>query len=103
MNHLLFADDSLLFFKANGMGATEVNLVLDIYCQATGERINYSKSSIFFRKGVPEGTKQEIKTLLHVPNETLNEKYLGMPSDIGSSKNRSLKYLKDRLWSKIQG
>ena len=27
VNHLLFADDCLLFFKANGMGATEVNQV----------------------------------------------------------------------------
>lgn len=36
VSHLLFADDSLLFFKANGVGATEVNQVLNIYCQATG-------------------------------------------------------------------
>src|SRR4051812_37625074 len=33
----------------------------------------------------------------------LNEKYLGMPSDIGNSKNGAFKYLKDRLWSKVQG
>ena len=36
VSHLLFADDSLLFFKANGVGANEVNQVLDTYCQATG-------------------------------------------------------------------
>ena len=47
--------------------------------------------------------RQESKEILHVPNETLNEKYLGMPSDIGSSKNGAFKYLKDRLWSKVQG
>lgn len=52
VNHLLFADDSLLFFKASGVGANEVNQVLNIYCQATGQRINFSKSSIFFSKGV---------------------------------------------------
>ena len=44
-----------------------------------------------------------MKNLLNDPNETLNEKYLGMPSDIRSSKNGAFKYLKDRLWSKIQG
>ena len=97
VNHLLFADDSLLFFKANGEGASEVNLVLDQYCQASGQRINHAKSSIFFSKGVPESTTQEVKTGLNVQNETLNEKYLGMPSDIGGSKNGAFKYLKDRL------
>ena len=47
--------------------------------------------------------KEKVKTLLEVPNETLNEKYLGMPSDIGGSKNGAFKYLKDRLWNKVQG
>ncbi|XP_020173489.1 uncharacterized protein [Aegilops tauschii subsp. strangulata] len=103
VSHLLFADDSLLFFKANGMGANEVHHVLETYCQATGQRINHTKSSIYFSKGVPDSVRQEIKDVLHVPNETLNEKYLGMPSDIGSSKYGAFKYLKDRLWSKVQG
>jgi hypothetical protein len=38
-----------------------------------------------------------------VPNETLDDKYLGMPSDIGTSKFGAFKYLKDRLWSKVKG
>ena len=70
VNHLLFADDSLLFFKANSVGATEVNLALEAYYHATGQRINYNKSSIFFSKGVPESTRLEIKMMLNVPNET---------------------------------
>ena len=86
MNHLLFADDSLLFFKANRVGANEVNQILDTYCQATGQRVNYAKSSIYFSKGVPDSVRHDIKSVLKVPNETLNEKYFGMPSDIGSLK-----------------
>lgn len=35
--------------------------------------------------------------------ETLIEKYLGMPSDMGSSKSGDFKYLKDRLWGKMNG
>jgi hypothetical protein len=44
-----------------------------------------------------------VKTILNVPNETLNEKYLGMPSDIGRSINGAFKYLMDRIWKRIQG
>jgi hypothetical protein len=44
-----------------------------------------------------------VKNILNVPNETLNEKYLGMPSDIGRSTNGAFKYLKDRIWKWIQG
>ena len=36
VSHLLFADDSLLFFKANRENADEVMDVLHIYCQAFG-------------------------------------------------------------------
>jgi hypothetical protein len=37
-----------------------------------------------------------------VPNETLNEKYLGMPSDMGKSLNGAFKYLKERVWKQVQ-
>lgn len=68
-----------------------------------GQRINKDKSSLFFSKGWPEEVRVIIKNILQVPNKQLNEKYLGMPSDVGSSKNGAFKYLKDRLWSKIKG
>ena len=77
--------------------------MLDTYCLATGQRIIFEKSSIYFSKGVPKNIRTDIKGLLQVANETLNEKYLGMPCDAGSSTNGAFKYLKDRLWSRVQG
>lgn len=41
--------------------------------------------------------------MLQVHNESLSEKYLGMPSDVGSSVNGAFKYLKDRVWKRVQG
>jgi hypothetical protein len=52
VNHLGFADDSLLFFKASTEGAMEVKLVLTKYCKASGKQINMDKSSIFSVKDV---------------------------------------------------
>lgn len=41
--------------------------------------------------------------LLDVHNESLSEKYLGMPSDVGTATNGAFKYLMDRVWKKVQG
>jgi len=79
VSHLLFADDSLLFFCANAENAQEINDVMNIYCRASGQQINMDKSSIHFAKGVSNRTREEIKNILNVQNESLSEKYLGMP------------------------
>jgi hypothetical protein len=102
VNHLLFANDSLLFVKASEEGACDVKSLLDKYCEASRQRVNLDKSSVFFSKGCPETSRQIVKDILQVPNETLNERYLGMPSDVGRSLNGAFKHLKDRIWTHVQ-
>ena len=90
VNHLLFADDCLLFFKANEEGAITMNEMIKAYCDASGQRVNLSKSSIFFSKGCPNNKKEVIKNILVVPNESLSERYLGLPWVVGKSKKQRL-------------
>jgi hypothetical protein len=97
VSHLLFADDSLLLFKADTESAGKVQSLLEKYCLASGQRINRDKSSIFFSKGCPNTVKEGVKAALDVHSETLSEKYLGMPSDVGRSKGNAFKYIKDRI------
>ncbi|XP_073362809.1 uncharacterized protein [Aegilops tauschii subsp. strangulata] len=103
VNQLLFADDSLLFFRARVDGAEAVSNLLDTYCLASGQRINKDKSSIFFSKGCPEIVRDAVKGHLQVPNESLSDRYLGMPTDVGHSKKGTFKYLSDRVWDKVKG
>jgi hypothetical protein len=103
VNHLLFADDSMLFIKANGESTLDGRDTLDAYCRASGQRVNLDKSSILFSKRCPETIKQELKLILSVQNESLIEKYLGLPSDVERSINGAFKYLKDRIWKRIEG
>jgi len=61
------------------------------------------KSSIHLAKGVSESTREVVVNALQVHNVALSEKYLCMPSDVGVSTNGAFKYLKDRVWKRVQG
>jgi hypothetical protein len=47
--------------------------------------------------------REEIMEIVNVHNVYLSENYLGMPSDVGNSVNGMFKYLKDRIWKRVQG
>ena len=55
VSHLLFADDSMMLFKANRENSEEVRNVLNLYCSAFGQQKNLDKSSIHFAKGCSVG------------------------------------------------
>ena len=68
VNHLLFADDSLLLFKASVEGAVAVSNLLDKYCSASGQRINHDKSSIFSVNDAPKVHEKMLKGILFLIN-----------------------------------
>jgi hypothetical protein len=86
-SHQNLVDDSLLFFKANLESALVVKETLQQYCDASGQQINTDKSSIHFAKKCQQSVRDEIKGVFNVQNKCLSEKYLGIPSDVGSAAN----------------
>jgi len=45
----------------------------------------------------------QISATLAEVEETMNERYLGLPAHVGISISQIFKYLKDRVWQRIQG
>jgi hypothetical protein len=86
VSHLLFADDTLLFFKAIADQAHVVKEIIDTYARYTGQLINPSKCSIMFNeKGNPE-LQNEVKQVLGIERSSFEPKYLGLPTPTGRLK-----------------
>ena len=77
--------------------------ILSLYEKASGQKLNWEKATIFFSKAVSEDIKTQITNYLEVPEVKEYEKYLGLPAVVGRKKKESLNFIKERIWSKLQG
>ena len=103
VSHLFFADDSLLFCRANMAELTTIHNILALYEQASSQQLKREKTTLFFNKAVSEDTKSRITSFLGVLEVKEYEKYLGFLAVVGRNKKASLIYIKERVWSKLQG
>jgi hypothetical protein len=103
ITHLLFADDSVVFLEASPGNLEALKHVLEKYEESSGQKVNMQKSSIFFGRGCREETRTTLKDLIGIQCEALSERYLGLPSVVGRSKNGVFKYVTDRSKGKVSG
>ena len=103
VSHLLFVDDSLIFINANGASATRLNEILQIYDEATGQRVNKEKSAIFFSPCTSEDHRNAVKASLNIQVEAFSEKYLGLPTAVGRITNEAFEYITDSARSSVNG
>lgn len=103
INHLLFADDSLLLFKIDEQSTSHLQNILSLYEDCSGQIINKDKSSIMFSSNIRGAVRAAVMQALDIGSEARNEKYLGLPIYMGKSKTQTFNYLKDRVWKRIQG
>lgn len=103
LSHLFFADDSLLFLKATASNCQRMSYLLNIYCVASKQEINFSKSNIFFSPNVPVPLKVQLCSILKVREDVYPGKYIGLPTVWGRSKREALGYIKERVLKVIHG
>ncbi|XP_019159994.1 PREDICTED: uncharacterized protein LOC109156596 [Ipomoea nil] len=101
MSHLFFADDSLLFFKANIQEASVIKQCLIRYEKLSGQMVNFDTSSICFSRNTQEVIRMEVAACLEVEQATNFGKYLGLPSFVGRNKRVVFSYVEDKIRQRI--
>ena len=103
ISHLFFANDTLLFCRASRGDLEAILQLLQLYEQASGQKLNREKTTMFFSKGFTEERRMELEEFLGVNEIREYEKYLALPDVVGRNKKESLNYIRERVWNKLQG
>lgn len=103
ISHLFFADDSLIFFKAS---VDECEVLKDIFTRyelASGQKINFDKSSVSFSHNVSMELQDSLAMVLSVNRVDKHDKYLGLPMEISYSKVEAFSFIKEKVQKKLSG
>lgn len=86
VSHLLFADDSILFSRANQDEVNKIKEIISIYEAASGERINMGKSELSTSDNLTAIRREELGRELGARQVIQYSKYLGLPTILGRGK-----------------
>jgi hypothetical protein len=64
--------------------------ILKTYEEASDQEINLTKSEVFYSRNISRAAQEDLSNIIGV-SMLGTEKYLGLPSMVGRSKNHSLK------------
>lgn len=86
ISHLLFANDSILFYRAIKEEWGRVKDVLNLYEKGSGQMVNNKKSFIFFNSNTP--LEDQTVVIQEIGGESYGnyDKYLALPTIISRSK-----------------
>ncbi|XP_059454931.1 uncharacterized protein LOC132185134 [Corylus avellana] len=102
ISHLFFADDNLLFCRTTLAQRSNLSAILQIYEEASGQKMNNNKTSIFFSRNTPVGEKETILEFAGILATSRYEKYLGLPALVGCSRVKAFKSITERVWKRLQ-
>jgi hypothetical protein len=101
ITHLLFVDDSLLFYRANHEQAAAVKQLLSTFEKCTGQQLSPSKCSLLMNESRDSGFRDQVRDLLGVQRIDFEAKYLGLPTPAGRVKRGVFQPLVERFQKRM--
>ena len=78
-SHLFFANDLILFAKANPKNCAAIREVLDLFCSKSSQSVNGAKSRVYFSPNVDRDSREDFCAILGFQSTPNLGKYLGIP------------------------
>jgi hypothetical protein len=103
LNHLLFADDLIIFTHATSSEAGIIKDCLAKYSLWSGQTVNMEKSNILFSANTTASTKASILDIIPYVETPNSAKHLGLPMFFGRSKQYLFLDILQKVKGKIEG
>lgn len=100
---MFFADDLTLFAEASVAQMRVVMNCVDIFCKASGQRVNFQKSKIYVSANVSRDMCNSLENLSGVDVTRNLGNYLGVPILQSIVSKDTFGFLLDRINSKLNG
>ena len=78
-SHMFFADDLVLFAKANATNCIAISNTIDEFCRLSGQTVSEAKSKVYFSPNVDRDSRESVYDILEFSSTPSLGKYLGFP------------------------
>ena len=102
-SHVFFADDFMLFAKANTKNSEAIMEVLDNFCTLAGQKVNLAKSRVLFSPNIARRCKRSICSKLEINAIQNLGRYLGFPLIYKGRNGDAFNFVIDRVQKKLSG
>lgn len=97
VSNLLFADDLMLFCRANSYEVLQLQRCLNTFTDWSGQKINYSKSFVHFSSNMTTDRREILSNLLRIQPANAPGKYLGLPLEVLRSRRQACNEIIDKV------
>ncbi|KAK2657861.1 hypothetical protein Ddye_010913 [Dipteronia dyeriana] len=97
IKHRFYANDSLMFTRANYEECLNIRRLLEVYLSASGQLINFNKSVVCFGRQVSLVVKKDLADVLGMKVVESHETYLGLPHQTSKCKRAMFDNIKQQV------
>ena len=102
-SNLFFANDLVLFAKADHENCVVIREVLDLFCSRSGQSLSGAKSKVYFSSNVDRFSREELCDILGFQSTPNLRNYLGIPIKHPGSSSQDFNFVLEQVKQKLVG